>query len=218
MRKSHLSGLVVLAWLLLAASSVQAATIGQGVNEAMQHEGDISFIVRFGGRVALQELPAKGRARDEALAQMIYSLRSQAEVSQRNALSLIRQGNATRVVQLWSINALAVTANAQMLRALAALPEVESITLDATLAAPTPQPAATAVAEWNLDAVAVPPLWDEGLNGQGTVIAAVDTGVDVLHPDLAGRWRGGSNSWYDPNGEHATPYDASGHGTQALSI
>lgn len=219
MRKPHfLTGLVVLAWMLLAGSNVHAATIGQGLNDAMQREGDISFIVRFSGRVVLQELPARGRARDEALAQMLYALRSQAEVSQRNALSLLQQGNVRRVVQLWAINALAVTANAQMVRALAALPEVESITLDATLAAPTPQPAASAVAEWNLDAVAVPRLWDEGLTGQGTIIAAVDTGVDALHPDLAGRWRGGSNSWYDPNGEHATPYDASGHGTQSLSI
>ena len=46
----------------------------------------------------------------------------------------------------------------------------------------------------------------------------MDTGVDYLHPDLAQRWRGGPNSWYDPNGEHATPYDHTGHGTQVMGI
>jgi hypothetical protein len=47
----------------------------------------------------------------------------------------------------------------------------------------------------------------------------MDTGVDVTHPDLAGRWRGGTNSWYDPNGEHpATPTDVSGHGTWTMGV
>jgi len=47
----------------------------------------------------------------------------------------------------------------------------------------------------------------------------MDTGVDVTHPDLASRWRGGTNSWYDPNGEHpATPTDVSGHGTWTMGV
>lgn len=46
----------------------------------------------------------------------------------------------------------------------------------------------------------------------------MDTGVDINHPDLQSKWRGGTNSWYDPNGEHATPYDAHGHGTQTMGI
>jgi bacillopeptidase F len=46
----------------------------------------------------------------------------------------------------------------------------------------------------------------------------MDTGVDLDHPQLAGRWRGGLNSWFDPHGELASPYDAQGHGTQALGV
>jgi hypothetical protein len=47
----------------------------------------------------------------------------------------------------------------------------------------------------------------------------MDTGVDVTHPDLASRWRGGTNSWYDPNGEHpTTPTDVSGHGTWTMGV
>jgi len=40
----------------------------------------------------------------------------------------------------------------------------------------------------------------------------------VNHPDLAGTWRGGTNSWFDPYGVHSTPFDYDGHGTSVLGI
>jgi bacillopeptidase F len=46
----------------------------------------------------------------------------------------------------------------------------------------------------------------------------MDTGVDLAHPDLRRKWRGGANSWFDPHGEETLPYDALGHGTQAMGI
>jgi bacillopeptidase F len=46
----------------------------------------------------------------------------------------------------------------------------------------------------------------------------MDTGVDLAHPDLRRKWRGGADSWFDPHDEEAAPYDALGHGTQAMGI
>ena len=46
----------------------------------------------------------------------------------------------------------------------------------------------------------------------------MDTGVDTTSPDVAAAWRGGSNSWYDPSGEHATPVDVNGHGTWTMGV
>lgn len=72
--------------------------------------------------------------------------------------------------------------------------------------------------EWNLTAVKGPDLWALGFTGQGVVVASLDTGVDAQHPDLAAQYRGGTNSWFDPHGEHATPADLDGHGTHAMSL
>ena len=71
---------------------------------------------------------------------------------------------------------------------------------------------------WNLKAVRADELWGLGHTGEGLVVASMDTGVDLNHPDLKDRWRGGTNSWYDPQGEHELPYDADGHGTQSMGI
>jgi len=218
MKRSSLHiGLALAATLALAAQA-PAADIPPDLAAAMQRGGDVPFIVHFSGGLNPQSFPAQGKGRGTQLAALIHSLRQQADSSQANAVALLQAHGARRLIQLWSINALAGTANQAAIEALAGLAEVSSITLDATLSAPSPQPAATSVPEWNLNAVSAPGLWSQGFTGSGTVIASVDTGVDAQHADLSGRWRGGLNSWYDPNGEHATPYDASGHGTQAVSL
>jgi bacillopeptidase F len=46
----------------------------------------------------------------------------------------------------------------------------------------------------------------------------MDNGVDVNHPDLNWRYRGGTNSWYDPRSEYDSPYDPTGHGTHTMGV
>jgi subtilisin family serine protease len=61
-------------------------------------------------------------------------------------------------------------------------------------------------------------LWDQGFFGQGITIASLDSGISLSHPEIAARWRGGGNSWFDPYGQHPTPIDLTGHGTQVMGI
>ncbi|REK15732.1 MAG: peptidase S8 [Planctomycetota bacterium] len=38
--------------------------------------------------------------------------------------------------------------------------------------------------EWNLNAINAPESWAQGYTGEGAVVAVIDTGVDLYHPDL----------------------------------
>jgi serine protease AprX len=98
-----------------------------------------------------------------------------------------------------------------------AFPGVEDSTVVNSLPV-TPPELRSAKVGWNIAAVHAPDVWQRGYSGQGVVVASMDTGADLAHPDLRSKWRGGTNSWFDPHGEEATPYDATGHGTQALGV
>ena len=214
----HPIALVLFGLAVSWSAGIGAAVIEPELEAAMQTSADVPFIAQFSERVDLSAFPGQGQGGGMQLAALLWALHTQAETSQKNAVELLKAGGATRIIELWSINALAATGSPDVVRDLAALPEVETIKLDATLAAPGPAPAASAPLEWNLEAVNTPAVWDQGLTGAGSVVAGMDTGVDAQHPDLADRWRGGSNSWFDPNGEHPTPYDRSGHGTGTMSV
>ncbi|MGH7419649.1 MAG: S8 family serine peptidase, partial [Candidatus Rokuibacteriota bacterium] len=131
-------------------------------------------------------------------------------------------GNVQRAVPFWVINGLAVTATERVIRGLAARSDVWEVRPDRAIRAPRPiRPAATPgpspfVSEWNIAQIRAPEVWalDPSYTGVGSVVGSFDTGVDLTHPDLQPRYRGNhSISWFDPYGEHASPFDLNGHGT-----
>ncbi|NER02010.1 MAG: S8 family serine peptidase [Okeania sp. SIO3C4] len=51
--------------------------------------------------------------------------------------------------------------------------------------------------QWGLDLVKAPEAWNQGFQGEGVVVAVIDSGVDSTHPELTGQmW---SNSGEIPN-------------------
>ena len=67
--------------------------------------------------------------------------------------------------------------------------------------------------QWGLAKVNAPQAWVRG-HGAGLVIAIVDTGVDLDHPDLGSKLVAG---WDFVNGD-STPQDDQGHGTHVAGI
>jgi bacillopeptidase F len=182
----------------------------------MGPDEEVAVIVNLADKVDPSQFtePNKGLRR----AAIVRALKGKANATQGPLNAYLRGKGAGRLKQLWLINGLAATVKAGIIAELAGRSEVESVRLDATVKAPEPAPAASALPEWNLDAIGAPDLWAMGYTGAGVVVASMDTGVDAQHPDLASRYRGGGNSWFDPNGEYATPYDHTGHGTQVMGL
>jgi len=207
---------------------------------------DTAVIVRFTDPVDMQALAVGDRrTRDNRL---MVSLKAHAARQRAALDPLLDDLGAQRVRDLWLINGLSATLPAVSVKRLAAHPTVARVDLDSfvqggrTQRTPAPHQATKPLKPvteaptlsqsgvpsdpgampsapgWNIAAVQAPPLWSKGFTGRGVVVASMDTGVDLAHPDLRRKWRGGPNSWFDPHGEEPDPYDALGHGTQAMGI
>src|SRR5699024_4492353 len=131
-------------------------------------------------------------------------------------------------------NGIAVTGSKEVSKDVACYPEVEKVlpneerelfptsVTDETVKKPE---ANLDQVEWNIEKVKAPQVWDKGINGQGAVIASIDTGVQWDHPALKDKYRGydlktgevdHSYSWFDATEEASEPMDDEGHGTHTV--
>jgi serine protease AprX len=221
---------MILAGLLVTLATLPPVAQAQVIDPELQATLDqlapddpVDVLVILTDQVDIKNVKDKNKDKTKSALRtaLITELKDKKDKTQKAIKDLLK-GKAIKVTSLWIINGLAVTAAKSVILDLAGEPGVESIRLDgvivlsAAISANSGSPAGTP--EWNLDIIRAPELWNLGFAGQGMVVAIMDTGVDADHDDLAPRWRGGSNSWYDPNGEHATPYDPDGHGTQVMGV
>jgi subtilisin family serine protease len=131
----------------------------------------------------------------------------------------------------WLVNAIKVTGDADLLGDLAVRSDVAEILADDPVDIPKPLPGetvpATDAAEWNIDRVSAPRVWNElGVRGEGVVVANIDSGVDATHPAVAASYRGRNGdgtldhnyNWFDPADvcPTAAPCDNNDHGTHTM--
>jgi subtilisin family serine protease len=205
--------------LACAALAAQAGGVKGELQEklrTMRSTESVRVIVRCTDPVDLRQFA--DRDRKVRRTRITTALKAKASACERLLQPTLRNG-VTPPAVLWTINGVAATVPVALVDTLARLPGVQSVALDAKVVKPAAAAASSSgPVEWNLQAVRAPQLWALGHDGAGVVIAALDSGVDPFHPDIAPKWRGGANSWFDPNGQHATPYDADGHGTWAMGL
>ncbi|MEW8505141.1 MAG: Calx-beta domain-containing protein [Candidatus Thiodiazotropha sp.] len=195
----------------------------------------IPVIIKFKKKFNINELrdninkkhqyePALGKSQSQGKKlfrrRLLSGLREQI-VEPKAALTkrLHQHGVKTQLKSLWSINAVALELPAELVDDIAALPEVDRITIDMRLTMSESRVDEGIIDPlWNLRNIKTDQLWSQGIDGEGVTIAILDSGIELNHPDLIERWRGGSNSWFDPYQQHELPTDTTGHGTQALGI
>lgn len=213
--------------LLLAsamANPAGAGTLDRSLEGNLRSGEDVRVIVTFKSSVA------KGRpAADRGAA--ISAFQSEARRSQAGTLSFIegrRAASSADVRSLWIANALVVTASPDLVRALAARSDVESvfaneqIELEPARVDPIPRreadvlergpraPGDTAEYTYGLLKVKVPELRQVyNLTGEGVKMGIIDTGIDASHPDLQGK----TVAWKDFVNSKPDPYDDQGHGS-----
>jgi serine protease AprX len=200
---------------IVNTGTVQIDPVLQAAIDSAQSGDMVSVILTLRQQADLTKV--HGATRAERLQVVIQALQGTANATQGRLIGLLNsyhnQGLVDSFTPLWVFNGFSVKATAEVIQALAQDPDVFAITTDDIHIVP-----AWGTPESNITLVNAPLLWSQGYTGQGVVVASMDSGVDAAHPDLSSRWRGGSNSWYDPYGQHSTPVDLSGHGTWTTGI
>lgn len=188
--------------------------IAPPLRDAARESAELEFLVEFDGTADLSgaaALPTKS-----AKGQYVYdTLRSAAATSQAAARQLLDDRGAT-YRPYWVTNMIWVRGSADLLHALAQMPEVSTIVPNPTIQldqpAPGHQDARAALDEdvlWNLIMVNAPDVWAAGFEGQGIVVGGQDTGVDWTHPALKAQYRGwdGTTADHDYNWHDAIRSD-----------
>ncbi len=163
--------------------------------------------------------------RSTRLQSVVTVLQETAQVAQADLRQLLQSrrasGDVSRVTAFWIFNGLVITAKPAVIEELGRRPEVAQVRLSQNVYLPDLEATrgSEAPPEANLALINAPSMWELGFRGENVVIATMDSGAYLSHPDLIDRWRGGSNSWYDPYGEHPiAPVDMTGHGTGVMGV
>jgi len=203
-------------WSVLPARQNKIDSLLASTLKNLQPGDKVTFIVTLNKQVDLSQVNGVTRAaRSQGV---LNALQATANATQGRLTGLLntyrKDGLVDGYISFWIFNGFSVTGTVDVINSLANDPDVWTITPDDIQVVP-----AVGAPEPNISLVNAPALWSMGNYGQNVVVASMDSGVDVYHPDLAGRYRGGPNSWFDPYGQHpTTPIDLSGHGTQTTGI
>ncbi|MFQ5508265.1 MAG: S8 family serine peptidase [Leptospirillia bacterium] len=188
--------------------------------------------------------PARGKPRAEQRKALVTSLKAVAKARQKPLLNRLQQlrglGKATGIRPLWLINGITVTASADTIAGIQkAFPDVV-VAEDLPIHIPV-NPLDGGIISgatpdgWHVDQLRAADVWADGYEGQGTLVAMLDSGVDPFHQDIEhARFIGHEEGWCNTSGytggegpacegTDLTPNDigsdtVSGHGTGVAGL
>uniref|UniRef100_UPI00406C8064 S8 family serine peptidase n=1 Tax=Paenisporosarcina sp. FSL H8-0542 TaxID=2921401 RepID=UPI00406C8064 len=236
------------------ASENVKAKVDKKLNDQFSENDTVTFLVKLKDQVDTKEVATetakKAKAQKQTAAKtelmkrsaVVSSLRTKASETQYSIKTYLDQekkkGNVKEFQSFYIVNGMAVTGTKEVMEKLAAFPEVEKIQPNETVqlisneSSKTPiQPTAdtqadTTSIEWNIAKIDVPHVWNMGIDGAGTVVASIDTGVQWNHPALKEKYRGynpanpnqpdNTYNWYDAITGKSAPFDDLGHGTHTV--
>ncbi|WP_052345869.1 S8 family peptidase [Paucisalibacillus sp. EB02] len=232
---------------LVNSKEVVKAKMANDLMSDFEKDEEVTFLIKFKEKadpmkIAKESLAkaqnAKLSAYNQELVQrsaVISELKATAISSQQNVTKYleeeVKNGNAKDIKEFYVVNGMAVTATKEVAEKIASFPEVEKILPNekrqlfkgfAAEEAPKAQPQNI---EWSVDRVNAPAVWGLGIDGAGTVVANIDTGVEWEHPALKEKYRGynaatgavdHTYSFFDPVNGQTSPYDIDGHGTHTM--
>jgi subtilisin family serine protease len=223
--------------LLIALVLLAAAGFAGVISEPLQLEmaqaapGQlIPVLIKPAGRADLDYINsvAAGMNSAERREFAVAVLKDFAEEAQRpllEALEAMPAGSVSDVQTNWIVNAVGCWATPEAIRQISLRGDVEWVNLKTrpdiliepvNIREPRREELDLANA-WGVDKINAPDVWALGYEGQGVIVAVVDTGVNYNHNDLH------NNMWHDtPAGYHygwnfangtGDPMDTNGHGT-----
>ncbi|MGB3261211.1 S8 family serine peptidase [Paenisporosarcina sp.] len=205
----------------------------------------VTFLIKFKEKADTQKVveeAKKSSQKAKLSSKKSLMVQRSALVSELKATSLQEQqkvkhyleqeaakGNVEDIHSYYIVNGMAVTATKEVAEKVATFAEVEKVLpnemrqLFTTKTKEAVAPASeVANIEWNVQRVKAPDVWAMGIDGAGTVVASIDTGVQWDHPALKEKYRGYNAltgqanhdfNWFDATTGQTTPYDDLDHGT-----
>lgn len=228
----------------LNVSNLKQNKISDRLLKEYEKNEKVTFLVKFTEKADTEMAAMKGKekAQQQNLSayktdimqrsEVVSALKSTAYESQEQVKTYLEKekenGHVDKLKSYYIVNGMAVTATKEVAEKIAEFPEVDKLLPNEKRQLYTPVEESSGKEklnndiEWNIERVKAKEAWDMGVDGTGTVVASIDSGVQWDHPALKEKYRGYDPetgevnhdfNWYDPVFYDDVPYDDMGHGT-----